>query len=64
MVNYKAEIIEEEYVQRMVDETFDSVKEMNVDNLKTLPECIRDAILRFIAIEVVACRICQLAKWN
>ena len=61
---YKAELIEEEYIHRLFNETFDNMKKMNVNNLKALPECIRDAILRVIAVEVVACRICQLAKWN
>ncbi len=61
---YKAELIEREYVHRMLDETFDYIKKMNVNNLADIPECIRDVILHTIALEVVACRICQLAEWN
>jgi len=60
---YKAEAIEREYIQRLMDETFEGMMKKNIDKTH-IPECIKVAILRHCAIEVVACRICQLARWN
>ena len=62
---YKAEEIEREYIQKMVDDTYDSIKETNDSRLSSIiPDCIRDTIFHEVAIEVVARRMWQLAKWN
>ncbi len=64
MVNYKAEVIEEEYVLRLFEKVKDDIRRLNANVLPTIPEQIRDSIIRIVAIEVVATRIVTSAEWN
>ena len=63
-MNYKAEVIEEEYVLRLFEKVKDDIRRLNANVLPTIPEQIRDSIIRIVAIEVVATRIVTSAEWN
>ena len=65
MVNkYKAEAIERECIQRMLDEAYEDLKKTNPNTKVGIPECVWDTILRMTARELVSCKACQLSRWN
>ncbi len=63
-MKHKAEIIEGEYIRRLLEEALDMVKQADVDIQIAIPRQVADVMMQVVAIQIVATKIAVSAKWN